>query len=258
MSTPSVPSVPPVPPVPPDVPAPRDAPYWAQFAERLAAAETPVGAINLNVTGHRLAGPMQGFGPMWRKTYQLRLTGVAVSPAEVVRVWKEHFPKLQPPQNRFYPSLAGVVPGEIILLNASMRGLPVDSGVAVLYADDESFTLMTPEGCPEAGWITCSAYSDGDTTMAEVQTIGRAADPVFEFGFRFLGGAKEQERIWAHVLRSLAAALGGSGEVVTQRACLDPRFQWSRAGNVWRNATIWSMLYTMSAPLRWVARGLFH
>lgn len=251
MSTPSVPSDPSV---PPDVTTPRDAPYWAQFAQRLAAAETPVGAINLNVTGQRLAGPVQGFGPMWRKTYRLRLTGVEVNPAEVVRVWKERFPKLQPPQNRFYPSLAGVVPGEIILLNASMRGLPVNSGVAVLYADDESFTLMTPEGCPEAGWITCSAYAADGATFAEVQTIGRSADPVFEFGFRFLGGAKEQEKIWAHVLRSLAATLGGSGEVVIQRACLDPHAQWSRVGNVWQNATIWSMLYAISAPLRRGAR----
>jgi hypothetical protein len=239
---------------PSDNPAPRDAPYWAQLAERLAVSAVPDGAINLNVTGHRLAGPVQGFGPMWRKVYRLRLAGEAASPAEAVRLWKERFRELQPPQNRFYPALAGVAPGEIVLLNASMRGLPVNSGVVVLYADDESFTLMTPEGCPEAGWITCSAYREDGATITEVQTIGRAADPLFEFGFRFMGGAREQEKIWAHVLRSLAAALGGSGEVETQRSCLDPRFQWSRAGNVWRNATIWSVLYALAAPLRWVAR----
>jgi hypothetical protein len=241
----------------PDDPTPRDAPYWAELAERLAVSEVPAGAINLNVTGHRLAGPVQGFGPLWRKVYRLRLAGVEVTPAEVVRVWKARFPEFQPPQNRFYPALAGVKPGEIVLLNASMRGLPVNSGVVVLYADDESFTFMTPEGCPEAGWITCSAYyesDEGSATVAEVQTIGRANDPIFEFGFRFLGGAKEQEKIWTHVLRSLAAALGGSGEVVLQRTCLDPRFQWSRAGNVWRNATIWSVLYAMTAPVRWLAR----
>jgi hypothetical protein len=233
---------------------PRDAPYWAQVANRLAVSEVPAGAINLNVTGHRLAGPVQGFGPMWRKVYRLRLVGVDTPPADVIRVWKERFPALQPPQNRFYPALAGVAPGEIVLLNASMRGLPVNSGVVVLYADDESFTLMTPEGCPEAGWITCSAYREDGATVAEVQTIGRAADPVFEFGFRFLGGAREQEKIWAHVLRSLAAAVGGAGAVETQRTCLDPHVQWSRAGNVWRNATIWSVLYALGAPLRWLVR----
>ncbi len=232
----------------------RDAPYWAQLAGQLKVSEVPAGAINLNVTGHRLSGPMQGFGPLWRKVYRLRLAGVEATPAEVVRVWKERFPELQPPQNRFYPALAGVAPGEIVLLNASMRGLPVNSGVMVLYADDESFTLMTPEGCPEAGWITCSAYREDGVTIAEVQTIGRAADPVFEFGFRFLGGAREQEKIWTSVLRSLAAAVGGGGDVEMQRTCLDPRMQWSRVGNVWRNATIWSILYALAAPLRWVTR----
>ncbi|HYM26669.1 MAG TPA: hypothetical protein VET66_00840, partial [Steroidobacteraceae bacterium] len=191
---------------------------------------------------------------LWRKVYRLRLSGVEAVPAKVVQVWKERFPELQPPQNHFYPALAGVAPGEIVLLNASMRGLPVNSGVVVLYADDESFTLMTPEGCPEAGWITCSAYDEDGAIIAEVQTIGRSADPVFEFGFRFLGGAKEQEKIWSSVLRSLATALGGSGEVELQRTCVDPRMQWSRAGNVWRNATIWSVLYAMGAPLRRVSR----
>jgi hypothetical protein len=179
---------------------------------------------------------------------------VEVTPVEVVRIWKERFPEFQPPQNRFYPALAGVTPGEIVLLNASMRGLPVNSGVMVLYADDESFTLMTPEGCPEAGWITCSAYREDDATVAEVQTIGRAADPVFEFGFRFLGGAREQEKIWTHVLKSLVATVNGAGEVQMQRFCLDPHVQWSHAGNVWRNATIWSVLYVMAMPLRRVRR----
>jgi len=245
MSTPSTSS---------DDRTPRDAPYWAQLAERLTVSEVPAGAINLNVTGHRLAGPVQGFGPLWRKVYRLHLTTAADAPTEVVRVWKDRFPELQPPQNRFYPALGGVAPGQIVLLNASMRGLPVNSGVVVLYADEESFTFMTPEGCPEAGWITCSAYRDGAATIAEVQTIGRSNDPVFELGFRFLGGAKEQEKIWAHVLQSLASLFGEAGEVETQRTCLDPRVQWSRAGNVWRNATIWSMVHAMTTPLRWLAR----
>jgi hypothetical protein len=246
-------------PTPPSTPAddfaertPRDAPYWAHLATRLAVSAVPTGAINLNVAGHRLVGPLQGFGPLWKKRYRVRLVGVEVAPEEVVHVWKARFPELQPPQNRFYPAVAGVSPGEIVLLNASMRGLPVDSGVVVLYADDESFTLMTPEGCPEAGWITCSSAREDGATVAEVQTIARSNDPLFEFGFRFLGGAREQEKIWSHVLRSLAATVGAAGEVELERTCLDPHFQWRRAGNVWRNATVWSVLYAMAAPVRWL------
>ena len=39
-------------------------------------------------------------------------------------------------------------------------GMKVKTGVMVLYADEESFTLMTPEGHMFAGWITFSAYQE--------------------------------------------------------------------------------------------------
>ena len=43
-------------------------------------------------------------------------------------------------------------------------GLKLSTGVLVLYADDESFTLMTPQGHMFAGWITFSAFDDGGVT----------------------------------------------------------------------------------------------
>lgn len=241
--------------MPPSEGQSKDALYWAQAVTTLKVGEVPTGAVNLNVEGRRVVGPLQGFGPLWQKTYRVRLSGTEVAPAEVVRVWKERFPELQPPQNRLYPALAGVAPGQIVLLNASMRGLPVDSGLLVLYADDETFAFMTPEGCPEAGWIMCSAYDGDGAAVAQIQTQGRSQDPIFEFGFRFLGGAKEQEKIWSHVLRQLAAHFGDAGQVEMEKTCLDPRFQWSKVSNVWHNASVRSMLYTMAAPMRWLRRG---
>ena len=246
MTTPSMPS---------DNQQPRDASYWAQQVKTLTVGEVPAGAVNLNVEGRRVVNPLLGFGPLWQKTYRVRLSGASVLPAEVVRVWKTRFPELQPPQNRFYPALAGVEPGQIVLLNASMRGLPVDSGLMVLYADDETFAFMTPEGCPEAGWIMCSAYDEDGSTVAQIQTQGRSNDPLFEFGFRFLGGAKEQEKIWTYVLRGLAAQFGVDGQVDLRKICLDPSIQWSRAGNIWRNATVHSVAYTATMPVRWLHRG---
>lgn len=232
----------------------KDALFWAQQVTTLTVGEVPAGAVNLNVEGRRVVGPLQGFGPLWQKTYRVRLSAPDVTPAAVVRVWKARFPEFQPPQNRFYPALAGVAPGQIVLLNASMRGLPVDSGLMVLYADDETFAFMTPEGCPEAGWIMCSAYEGDGGTIAQVQTQGRSNDPIFEFGFRFLGGAKEQEKIWKHVLRELAASFGVAGQVDLEKTCLDPRIHWSKAANVRHNASVRSMLYAMAAPVRWVRR----
>lgn len=224
---------------------------WAPRIDRLTVGNVPVGAVNLNVEGRHLVSPLQGFGQLWQKTYRIRFEGVSVTPTEVVRVWKEHFPEFHPPQNRFYPSIAGMKPGEVVLINASVQGLPVDAGVMVLYADDESFTVMTPEGFPEAGWNTFSAYDDDGTTVAQVQSMGRANDPIYEISFR-LFASRAQERIWVHVLTHLAAHFGVTGDVTIDKVLLDPKVQWSAVRNVWQNAGARTMLYLVLKPIRWV------
>lgn len=234
----------------------RDAEFWAQRVDRLDVSEVPKGAADVNVRGRREVGALQGFGQLWQKTYRLRLTGIEATPEEVVKVWKERFPEFQPPQNRFYPSLAGVKPGELLFISATVGGMPVHTGVRVIYADDESFTVMTPEGHPESGWNTFSAHRDEDgTVVAQVQSLGRANDPVYEIGFRIVGSTA-QERIWTHVLKSLAAHFGVNEPVDLHKVCVDPKCQWSQAKNLWHNAGAYSMLYTMTAPGRWV-RGMF-
>ena len=234
---------------------PRDAAFWAQRVERLEVSDVPAGAANVNVQGRREVGALQGFGKLWQKTYRVRLTGVEVMPEEAVRVWKEHFPEFQPPNSRFYPSMAGVAPGEVLFISASVGGMPVYTGVRVIYADDESFTVMTPEGHPESGWNTFSAYRDEDgTTVAQIQSLARANDPIYELGFRVVG-ATEQERLWTHVLKSLAAHFNVNEPVTLEKVCVDPKIQWSQIKNVWHNAGARSMLYTFAGPGRWV-RGL--
>ncbi len=224
---------------------------WAPRISTLTVSEVPTGAVNLNVEGRRVVSPLQGFGQLWQKTYRIRFEGVQVTPQEVVSVWKAHFPEFHPPQNRFYPSIAGMKPGEVVLINASVQGLPVDAGVMVLYADDESFTVMTPEGFPEAGWNTFSAYDDDGVTVAQVQSMARANDPIYEISFR-LFASKAQEGIWAHVLTQLAARFGVQGEVTIDKVCVDPKVQWSEAKNVWQNAGARTMLYLVLTPVRWV------
>jgi hypothetical protein len=249
-------SAPEQPPAPGDeLVAPRDTAYWAKPIGRLNIDQVPTGAISLNVSGRRISGPVQGFGQMWQKTYRVRLEDSAATPAEVVQAWKERLPRYQPTANRFFPSVAGVAPGEVVLINAVVQGMPALTGVLVVYADDEAFTLMTPEGHPESGWVTFSAYRDeAGCVIAQVQSFARANDPVYEVGFCIMGGARQQERIWTHVLVALAADFGVQGHVTLHKTCVDPRRQWSEAKNVWQNAMIRSMLYVLLSPLR-RARG---
>ena len=92
----------------------------------------PEGAANVNVQGRREVGALQGFGKLWQKTYRVRLSGVEVTPEEAVRGWKERFPEFQPPNSRFYPSMAGVAPGGGLFITASVGGLPVHTGVRLI------------------------------------------------------------------------------------------------------------------------------
>ena len=69
-----------------------------------------------------------------------------------------------------------------MLIDAQTPGGPISTGVMVLYAGAESFTLMTPAGHPEAGWVTFSSYVEEGCTFAQVQVMARAGDPLYESG----------------------------------------------------------------------------
>ncbi len=230
---------------------PRDAAHWAHYVEKLEVSDVPEGVLSLNVEGRRTVGPLQGFGKMWQKTYRVRLEGIDVAPAGVVEAWKENFPRFWPKENRFYAPHSGIVPGGVALLGSGVPGSRwFSTGVMVLYADEQSFTYMTPEGHPFSGWITFSAYSDEDgTTVAQVQLLIRANDPIYELMMP-LGLHKMEDRTWQHTLRSLAAYFGASGEVHSHVVCVDPRRQWRNYGNVRYNAIIWSMFHAITASLR--------
>ena len=73
------------------------------------------------------------------------------------QTWKAEFPSFWPAGNRFFAPLTGIQPGEVALSRArSGGGMKLSTGVLVLYADEESFTFMTPQGHMFAGWVTFS------------------------------------------------------------------------------------------------------
>ena len=76
----------------------------------------------------------------------------------MIAIWKDEFPSFWPKGSQFYAPLTGIAPGEVALLRRPCGGgLKLSTGVLVLYADEESFTFMTPQGHMFAGWITFSA-----------------------------------------------------------------------------------------------------
>ncbi len=240
---------------PPQAPPSRDAANWAKPVDRLSA-HVVSGAGPDSVTGKRVTGPLQGFGQLWQKTLRVPLEGSSMDPQQVIAVWKEQFATFWPTTGRFYAPLAGIVPGEVALLDvAPVPGSPIklSTGILVLYADDESFTFMTPEGHALSAWITFSAYRDGDVTVAQVQALERTSDPFDELA-HMLGANRMVTGFWRDTLANVGRAMGTAEPVVVvEVVCIDSRRQWRHVTNVRNSATLRTVARTLSAPFRWIA-----
>jgi anti-anti-sigma factor len=228
---------------------------WARPVERLRVPALPKEAINLNVQGRRPSSPMKGFGPLWLRTYQIRLAGSTTAAAEVVQAWKQQFASFWPPGSRFYGADRPIEAGDVGVLNlAGPAGTTIATGIWVIYADEESFCFLSVEGHMFGGMITFGAYEEDGATVAQVQAMLRSSDPMYEVGQRLGFAVEAEDRFWQGTLTNLAAHFDVEGEPVRQEAVLlDPTIQWSRATNIWYNAAIRTTLYL---PIRWV-RSLF-
>lgn len=218
--------------------------------QRLSGDGAPSPANAANIEGRKPVGPQEGFGPLWRKVYRVRLPGAAVLPEQVIAEWKAHFNRFWPANASFYTPLTGIQPGEVAFIDLQPGGAPLSTGMLVLYSDDTAFTLMTPQGHMFAGWLTFSAYEEDGVTVAQILALIRANDPLYEIGLR-LGGRASEDRFWRYTLTGLAAHFGVRGYVETRSDCLDPRVQWRYAGNVRYNAVVVTLLML---PARWLNR----
>jgi pyruvate/2-oxoglutarate dehydrogenase complex dihydrolipoamide dehydrogenase (E3) component/anti-anti-sigma regulatory factor len=220
---------------------------WAKPVSELLVPAMPKEARNLNVNGLRAVGPVNGFGRLCQKVFRLRICDTAISPERAIEVLRENFPSFQPSFNRFYPSPGGIQAGEIVLIDSSTPGGPVSTGVMILYADERSFTFNTPQGHPECGFVSFSAYEESIGTVVQIFGLARASDPVYEAAFRLVG-SKIQTRIWTHVLTSLALYFGVPVHITLDQECVDTRLRWSQTGNVYYNAQIRTLI---QEPKRW-------
>ena len=238
---------------------PRDVASWAKKVDRLHV-DPRDGVRGTNVAGRRLTGPVQGFGKMWQKTYRMD-AGPHITPEQAIAIWREHFPEFWPKGNRFAGALTGINPGDVALLDLAIGGgVKLSTGVFVLYADAESFTLMTPQGHMFAGWITFSAdrEREGDTTTnkttVQAQVLMRANDPLYEIAMT-LGGHRKEDKFWAATLTALGQRLGiKDPKVETRSTCVDSKRQWRHSRNIWHNSMVRSVLQTIAAPVTGLSR----
>jgi hypothetical protein len=225
---------------------PRDAENWAQPVDAFHVEEVAEGAQKGNVEGRKPTGPLQGFGQLWQKTYEVKIPGP--TPELVISTWKANFGEFWYPTNKFYAPAAGISPGEVALIGGGRGPTKVTTGVRVIYADDRSWSYMTPEGHPWAAIITFSAHEDeaaeeGETpTIARIHLLVRANDPLYEASFK-LYTSRLEDKIWTHTLTQVAGHFGvESPEVVSSVALVDKRRQWGQMSNLWKNSAVRTLL----------------
>lgn len=218
---------------------PRDFENWAKPVDAFHVGEVAEGARKGNVEGRRPTGPLQGFGQLWQKSYRVRIPGP--TPEEVISAWKLKFGDFWYPSNKFYAPAAGIAPGEVAVIAGGRGPTKVTSGVRVIYADDRSWSYMTPEGHPWAAIITFSAHEEDEATIAAIDLMVRANDPLYEASFKLYTNRLEN-KIWNHTLTQLAAHFESAEPVSMQTSLVDRKRQWRQFGNIWKNSAVRTLL----------------
>jgi hypothetical protein len=118
-----------------------------------------------------------------------------------------------------------------------LLGWDIAPGDVLARAND----VLCPD-IPPKMFVTC-LYAVIDTATGLVRYANAGHDAPYVR--RSAGGVEE--------LRALAARFGVNGVVQQRTALVDPRMQWSAAGDVWHNAAVRTTLY---APVN-AARRLF-
>jgi hypothetical protein len=219
---------------------PRDAENWADPTDVFHVGDVAEGAVTGNVEGRQPMGPLQGFGQLWQKSYEVRIPGP--TPETVISTWKENFDEFWYPSNKFYAPAGGIAPGEVAVIGGGRGPTKVTSAVRVIYSDERSFSYMTPEGHPWASIITFDAHEDEEgTTIARVHLLVRANDPLYEVSFKIYTSRLE-DKIWTHTLTQLAEHFDSSESVSMESNLVDKKRQWSQFGNLWKNSAVRTLL----------------
>lgn len=218
----------------------------------VSADELIPGAELPNIAGRKVVGPTQGFGQLWRKRYWLVLDP-GIAPTDVITAWKRDFSSFWPGTSE----LRGPIQEQMV--TAADIGLPagtrIATGLVVVRSSGRNFTLMTLQGHIFAGWVRFSSRAADDRTVAEVEVLMRAGDPIYEVGL-LLGGHKAEDRFWRETLVAIAEHFDREPRVEMQAVLEDRHRQWSKFFNVWHNAAIRTQLHRAWSWLRSAAGRL--
>jgi hypothetical protein len=171
-----------------------------------------------------LLPPEEGAGKLLQLDYWAIIGDCSVGPKDVARLVRERFWEFPPSELVQFRRVDGTANplqvGDEMEVDIRMAGT---FGVRILHADDNSITIGTIKGHPEAGRITFGAYRNarGDVIF-HIRSMARSGSRMTLLGFKALGEAM-QTNTWADFIKKLAnvAGKGVLGEIRANTAECD-------------------------------------
>jgi hypothetical protein len=149
----------------------------------------------------------RGAGPLLQRDYWAVLDDCRLKPSELMAKVKSRFCSLPPPSLVKFLAPDGVALGRLIniVITPGQR-----CGVRVIHEDDQSLTLATLEGHPEAGRITFGAYRNAKADVIfHIRSRARSTTSSKRLGFLLIGDAM-QTTTWTDFINNVAVLAGTS------------------------------------------------
>jgi hypothetical protein len=147
-----------------------------------------------------------GAGPLLQRDYWAILDDCALRPSELMAHVKAHFCELPPAELVEFAAPSGGIVRDAEL---DVRIRPAQHcRVRVIHDDDQSFTLGTLNGHPEAGRITFGSYRNAaGAVLFHIRSRARSTTAIKRVGFLAIGDAM-QTNTWADFIRNAARSIG--------------------------------------------------
>ena len=203
-----------------------------------------------NVVGRDVTAVEDGFGKLWRKKFWIRLEGASVTPEELIEVWKKRYTEFWPKGSHLYQPPDGLSTGDVAAADLAMiGGTRVGTGIIVINDTDTSFTFATLQGHTFCGTITFSGAEENGITVARVEVLLRASDPIYEIAMP-LGGHQHENKFWEASLRAVARYFGVEADPAMDMEVLDSKRKWRNATNIVHNAFLHTAFTVATRPIR--------
>ena len=155
----------------------------------------------------RLQLAAEGAGPLLERDYWCVIRNCRCSPRQIVATVRRHFASFAPAELvAFRPSKSeGLELGDDVDLHIAGSG---PARVRVIHVSEQSFTLATLEGHPEAGRITFGSYRNrrGDVVF-HIRSHARSQGRLRRAGF-LAAGEVMQTITWSDFVNRVAVAFG--------------------------------------------------